>query len=97
MVNARRGVRPATVCRSILFTALLATEAFVHKGDRCCYIDTKDLLSTCITDRGSSFLLLVPPWASIPKQAGFQDAAFPLPLSKGQDSLIVLSWSLAAP
>lgn len=33
MVNAGRGVRPATVRRSILFTALLATEAFVREID----------------------------------------------------------------
>lgn len=31
VVSTGRGVRPATVCRSILFSALLATEAFVHR------------------------------------------------------------------
>lgn len=44
------------LCRSVLFTALLATEAFVRKGDRCCYTNTKDLLRTSVTDHRPGLL-----------------------------------------
>lgn len=85
--SALKEVRP--VYRSILFTALLATEA-LHKGDRCCYTNTKDLLSMCTTDHSPGLFLFL-----APSKAGWiPRSCIPIPLGK---DLIALCHGLLQP
>lgn len=101
-VGIGRGNRPATVCRSILFPALLATEALVHKEDAATRAP-KICEEVCalLTAQPWSSLLLAPLWAST--KAGWITGVpspflcLPLPLGGGKDSLIALCHGVFQP
>lgn len=85
------------MCRSILFPAFLAIEAFVHKGATCCYTNTKDLYVRALLT--TALVSCCWPLPRPPHQSRLYSRRL-LPLPSGQKQgkpHCSVPWDLAAP